>query len=152
MKMIKKMMMMALAAVVLLVGPVAADHRGPHEGERQYAASIYACIDKEVALEAGYIWQNGTGTTELTAFLEERTREKTPEGYPVCASIGGIVTPIVVVGTFNRLSDNKILYIISMKYNGFTPTLYSFSFIPFKEKGQVVLVDSSIYSTIAGPA
>jgi len=132
--MIKKMMM-ALAAVVLLAGPVAADHSGPHEGVPVFLASSYYCTNKEAALGAANAWVNGVDTTELDAYIIAKAQEDYKKGFTVCGDGGGRVTPVALVGTFNRLSDNEIMYVIKTDAEGLDFPLYMFFRLPLVLKG-----------------
>ena len=122
----------ALAAAVMLTfaGPAAADHRGPHEGESKYRMNFYACIDKDVAIEAANVWVNTTGFKELEAFIFSKSKERTPDGHPVCSSISGVSAPLALVGTFNRLSDNQLMYVLKVNLDRFSKPLYVFSLKP----------------------
>jgi len=122
----------ALAAAVMLTfaGPATASHDGPHEGSRDYRMNFYACIDKDAVLEGANLWVNGTGIVELSDFILQKSKEKTPEGYPICTTISGYSIPLTLVGTFNRMSDNKVLYILEIAYGGFSQPLYVYSTAP----------------------
>ena len=138
MKMMFKKMMMSLAAVMLLAGPATANHSGPHEGVPIFISSSYYCTSKEAALEAANAWVNGVGATELDAYIIAKALEDYKKGLTVCGEGSGRVTPVALVGTFNRLSDNKIMYVIEVHAGGLGFPLYMFFKDPFVAKGHAI--------------